>query len=57
MVKKWYSSGEDLKGQNLETIDKSRLFKETKSNMKLGIVIHQPFFINLCTLIKVRKTA
>ena len=38
MVKKWYSNGEDLKEQNPETIDKSRLFKETKSNMKLGIV-------------------
>jgi hypothetical protein len=29
MVKKWYSSGGELKEQNLETIDKSRLFKET----------------------------
>ena len=38
MVKKWYSNGEDLKEHNPKTIDKSRLFKETKSNMKLGIV-------------------
>jgi hypothetical protein len=38
MVKKWYSNGEDLKEHNPKTIDKPRLFKETKSNMKLGIV-------------------
>jgi GTP-binding protein YchF len=37
-VKKWYSNGEDLKEHNPKTIDKPRLFKETKSNMKLGIV-------------------
>lgn len=28
MVKKWYSNGEALKEQNLETIDKSGLSKE-----------------------------
>lgn len=28
MVKKWYSNGEALKGRNLETIDKTELFKE-----------------------------
>ena len=28
MVKKWYSNGEALKEQSLETIDKSGLFKE-----------------------------
>lgn len=39
MVKKWYSNGEDLKEHNPKTIDKPRLFKETKSNMKLGIDI------------------
>ena len=31
--------------------------KEIQDKMKLGIVINQPFFINLCTSIKVRKTA
>lgn len=47
MVKKWYSNGEDLKEHNPKTIDKSRLFKETKSNMKLGIVRYTPGFVIL----------
>lgn len=47
MVKKWYSNGEDLKEHNPKTIDKPRLFKETKSNMKLGIVSYSPGFVIL----------
>lgn len=51
MVKKWYSNGEDLKEHNPKTIDKPRLFKETKSNMKLGIVGDLLDFIFPCILL------
>ena len=46
----------DLRRRCADLLNSSRRL-ERKITMKLGIVINQPFFINPCTSIKVRKTA
>ena len=49
----WYNTGYCIK---VIKKDKEDLQEEYRK-MKLGIVVNQPFFINLYTSIKVRKTA